>query len=224
MPTRRCDLVVFDFDGTLADTFAGIERCINLALCHFGFPLVTPQTLRPTIGLSLEVVFRSVIDTEVPQRRIADLIDVYRQRYPREAPPLTTLFPGVLTLLQTLTRQGRSLAVATSKASSNILPILDALGLLGYFEVICSDDLVQKGKPHPDMLYYIAERMNVPPEWMLVVGDTRFDIEMGDQAGATTCAVTWGNHSRDQLAAVSPTYLVDTVGELEDVIHRTVSI
>lgn len=215
--------MVFDFDGTLADTFAGIEHCVNVALCHFGMPVVTPQTLRPTIGLSLEVVFRSVIEAEVPERRIAELVAMYRQRYPREAPGLTTLFPGVLALLETLTRQGLALAVATSKASSNILPILDALGLLGYFEVVCSDDLVRNGKPHPDMLYYIAERMNVSPEWMLVVGDTRFDIEMGGQAGAATCAVTWGNHSREQLTAVSPTYIVDTIRELEDVIHRTIS-
>jgi phosphoglycolate phosphatase len=214
-------LIVFDFDGTLADTFAGIERCVNLALHCFGLPEVDRQVLRPAIGLSLDMVFRAVIDAEVPDGRIAELVDAYRQRYPTEAPGLTTLFPGVLALLAALTRQGPAPAIATSKAISNIVPILRALVIDGYFGVVCGDDLVRHGKPHPDMLYYIAERTKIPTERMLVVGDTRFDIEMGTAAGAATCAVTWGNHSREQLATAHPTYLVDTMPELAEVVGAT---
>jgi HAD superfamily hydrolase (TIGR01509 family) len=217
-PSRRRDCIVFDFDGTLADTFAGIERCVNLTLQHFGLPGVDRQVLRPTIGLSLEVVFRTVIDAALPNSTITDMVVAYRRRYPQEAPALTTLFPGIPALLEAATAQGRTLAIATSKASSNILPMLRALAIDGLFEVVCSDDLVERRKPYPDMVHFIAERTGVAPRRMLVVGDTRYDIEMGAAAGAGTCAVSWGNHSREELLAVGPTYLVDTVPGLADVL------
>lgn len=214
---------MFDFDGTLADTFTGIERCVNIALSHFDLPVVDQRRLRPTIGLRLDELFRTIIDTPPSERLIADLVGVYREWYPVTAPGLTTLFPGVLSLLETLTQQGMALAMATSKARSNILPILAPLGIGGYFEVVCSDDLVRNGKPHPEMLNYISARLDVPTERMLVVGDTLFDIEMGNAAGAATCAVTWGNHSRARLTTASPTYVVDTMPELEAAIGQITS-
>lgn len=211
-------LLVWDFDGTLADTFAGIHLCMNDTLAQHGHEPVSASTLRPLIGLNLRLVFARLLGddalaTDDPEL-IQSLVDSYRAINNRISPDHATLYPGIAALLGELDERGVPSAIATSKGRTGVLRTLDRLGIRGRFFTVVSDDDVEQKKPNPEMVLKACEAGGYEPAEATVIGDTVFDMEMGRRADAETCGVTWGNQTRDQLATQEPTHVVDTVDEL----------
>jgi len=79
-------------------------------------------------------------------------------------------------------------------------------------------DCVHRGKPHPEMVQRARQRFRVARRRTLLVGDTSFDIKMGQAAGVATCGVTYGMHAPERLRALKPTYLIDRFETLRDVV------
>jgi phosphoglycolate phosphatase-like HAD superfamily hydrolase len=88
------------------------------------------------------------------------------------------------------------------------------LGLSEYLEVVAGREDAAREKPDPALLFRVAEALGLPPAELLMVGDTRFDLEMGRAAGSATVGVTWGNHSRTELESAGPTAIIDDPAEL----------
>lgn len=229
-------LLVWDFDGTLADSFDAIKAAANEALVGCGHPPADEATLRASIGLSLPTVFTRLlaraargsnvdidIDIHIDPTTLADLLDAYRSAFARTGPEYTRLFPGVRDLLDDLRDAGVTSAIATSKTHRGVKILLEGLGLGGCFATIVGDDDVTHKKPYPEMVLAACAAHARRTCDALVIGDTEFDIEMGQRAGAATCGVTWGNQSREQLAARQPTYLATTVTELRSVLAQELS-
>lgn len=213
--TRPYRLAVFDFDGTLADTFGGIRLAVDAALAEHGLPPSDPTTLRASVGLTLGTVFRRLLAPAPHEAAmVADLVATYRRLYAEHAASKTSLYPGVHDLLDRLRNSRVTMAIATSKSGEAVRSVLQRLAIADHFASVCSDELVTAKKPHPEMLHVIGEKTGIAPRRMLMIGDTGFDIAMGNAAGAGTCAVTWGNQSREQLLALRPTYVVDQAAEI----------
>lgn len=211
-------LLVWDFDGTLADTFAGIHLCMNDTLTRHGREPVSESDLRPLIGLNLRRVFARLLGddnlaSDEPEL-MQTMVDSYRALNNKISPDHATLYPGIADLLADLEKRRVPSAIATSKGRIGVLRTLDRLGILDRFFIVISDDDVERKKPDPEMVFKACEAGGHMPAEALVVGDSVFDMEMGRRAGAQTCGVTWGNQTRDQLATQQPTHVVDTVDEL----------
>lgn len=206
------ELVVWDFDGTVADTFDAIIGSASEAFASLG---IAPNTalLRASIGLPLAEMFRVVLD-DPEDAMLEQLARVYRSDFAVHGTNRSRLFPGIADLLGELAGSGTRLALATSRRRRSLEPLLDAFGLHAYLDLTVTDDEVQRPKPHPEMLLMVCAVTGVEPSAALMIGDTTYDMEMGRRAGATTCAVTWGNHERDLLIASGADHVVDSVVEL----------
>jgi len=217
----RFDLVLLDFDGTLADSAALLVGLVNETLHTAGFSPVETGAVAATIGLPLDAVFRHAVP-EAPADVIADLCTRYRARADQpEFVRQFRLYPGVTATLAALRHAGARLAVVTSKGRATTTDIVRHCAIDALLDDIIGGDCVTHGKPHPEMVQRAQARFATPAHRTLVVGDTSFDIEMGQAAGAATCAVTYGMHSAERLRQLRPTFVIDQFAALTQVIERT---
>lgn len=210
-------LLVWDFDGTLADTHEAILVSAEQALADRSLGPCDPAVVRGSIGLGLSTMFQRLV-VGADRAVIDELVAAYRVEFSVRGPEFTTLFAGMGPLLDRCAGYGIPSAIATSKGRAGVEPLLSRLGVAGHFPVVVSDEDVTKPKPHPEMVHVACAKSGVSEARAIVIGDTVFDIEMGRRAGARTCAVTWGNQSADQLAGQQPDHLVRTVDDLAEVI------
>jgi phosphoglycolate phosphatase len=212
-PIFEC--VAFDFDGTLADTSAAIVATALQTLQELALPMVTPSQFARQIGLPLAEAFCGV---GVPAAAIPACVVRYRELFASHAGS-AVLFPGVVACLEQLAARGLQLAIVSSRSRASLLPLVSRLGLGGRFAVVLGGEDATAPKPAPELVLTLAARLELSPSRILVVGDTAFDIEMGHAAGARTCAVTWGNHDRAQLAAARPDHTIDSLASLQAVLE-----
>ena len=215
---KRYQLVIFDFDGTVADTKEGIAETINQTLIHFGYVPVAPERIYGLIGLSLGTIFERIVSREKNKEPVESLVDYYREIYDCVAPPKTKLFGGIQEVLDYLQKTHILIAIATSKGLRGVTRMLDTLCIHDQFACITTDHSVAMKKPHPDTLHCILNELGIESKDAVIVGDTVYDVKMGKNAGVDTCAVTYGVHGRDELSRELPTFLIDSPRELLEVI------
>lgn len=207
----RYQLVVFDWDGTLMDSTAGIAESIREAARDLGLPVPARDVASHVIGLGLRDSLRSAVPS-LPERRYTEFVEAYRRHFAVEAQRMA-LFPGVRDLLEDLRASGRILAVATGKSRRGLDQALAATELAPYFAASrCADETTPK--PDPAMLLELLEELEAPPAGALMVGDTSHDLEMARGAGVDAVAVSYGAHAVDALRALTPRACVASVAEL----------
>lgn len=208
--------IFFDFDGTIADTAVGIVATVSKTLQQMHIPVPSESHIRTTIGLPLDEALQRIGGFREQEKLHA--IQIYKELFPSCEAELISIFPGVLDTLQKLQQRGIRMAVATSRDLFSLRLIMDKHGLTPYFELLATDDNRLSPKPAPDMVLYLLDQMGLSPNDVLVVGDTVFDIQMGNRAGCPTVAVTYGNHSQEQLSQVKPTYMIADIVELLNIV------
>jgi phosphoglycolate phosphatase len=209
--TRRFDLIVFDWDGTLVDSTTLICEALQQACRDLGLPVPDGAAARYVIGLGMSDAMKTVAP-ELPKHRYPELGARYREHYlAREAG--IPLFAGARELLGELGAAGYLLAVATGKTRAGLARSMAGVGLDGTFHATrCADEGLPK--PHPDMLVHLMERLDVAPHATLMIGDTTHDLDLAQSAGASGLAVTYGAHPPEELAQRAPLASVHSVAEL----------
>lgn len=215
--SRRYDLVVFDWDGTVMDSTGLIVECIQAAARDLALEAPSPEHARSIIGLgvndSIKRLFPALDAAGQLQFALA-----YRRRFvarDHEAP----VYAGIHELLRSLTAPERFLAVATGKPRAGLERAFSHSGLREFFQYSrCADEGFPK--PHPDMLLKLMEFTLVPPERTLMIGDTTHDLEFARNAGADAVAVAYGAHPRAALAGYSAHAIFDDVSELAAWMNR----
>ena len=206
--------LIFDFDGTLADTRSGILATAQEVLRRMGLPSADETALAATIGLPLVENFTRGAGLSAADADRA--VTIYREIFEAVGVPAIEAFPGVEEVLATLASRGIPLAVASSRGQHSLEMLMHKLGLDRHIPPghCFGVETASRPKPAPDMVYVILGKLGVRPEETLVVGDTTFDIEMGKAAGCFTCAVSYGNQGVAQLSAARPDYLIDDLRKL----------
>jgi phosphoglycolate phosphatase len=208
---RRFRLLVFDWDGTLADSTGIIAGAIQQACRDLDLPVPDDEAARFVIGLGLADALRHVAPT-LPLPEHPRLSERYRHHYLARDPE-TPLFEGAREMLEELDARGFLLAVATGKSRVGLTRALTQQRLEHLFVASrCADEGFPK--PHPDMLLALMERCGTTPAETLMVGDTTHDLELARNAGASAVAVTYGAHGADGLAGLSPLATLASVPEL----------
>jgi len=208
---RVFDLIAFDWDGTLFDSTAIIARCIQAAVRDVGGTVPTDEAASHVIGLGLmEALAHAAPD--VPRERYAELGTRYRHHYQAQQDAIS-LFDGVLPLLAMLKSRQHWLAVATGKSRRGLDAVLDAVELRGMFDASRTADQTA-GKPHPRMLHELMREMDVPPDRVLMVGDTTHDLQMARNAGCASVAVSYGAHAPGAFGPLEPRFVAHSVAEL----------
>lgn len=194
--SRRLELIVFDWDGTLADSAGLIAGCIQRGCADLGLPVPSEERARYVIGLGLHDALDYLVPGLTPQRQ-RDLADRYRLHY-LAGDAAIPLFAGAREALATLRESGYRLAVATGKSRRGLDRSIDQLGLAGHFDATrCADETAPK--PDPLMLRELLEELEVSEQGALMVGDTVHDLDMAAAAGVPALAVSYGAHPRESL-------------------------
>jgi HAD superfamily hydrolase (TIGR01549 family) len=203
---------LFDADGTLIDTTELIWRCFeNTALVTGHGPIGRDTTIKH-IGLTLRdqmtIHFGKLDDAAYERYRAIHMdyqMSVYRQ--------YLKLFPGVLETLYNLKKNGKKLAIVTSRFRNSLDIYLRDTGIYDFFDAIISPESTKYHKPHPEPAIKALEELNAQKPETLFIGDATFDIECGTEAGIDTAFVKWSINDADSLK-MKPTWFVDSMGEL----------
>ena len=214
---RRFDLLAFDWDGTLFDSTAIIVRSIQEAVRDVGGTVPSDRDAAYVIGMALTQALAHAAP-DVPPARYPELNVRYRYHYARHQDDLS-LFTGVLPLLERLRARGHLLTVATGKSRRGLDEALHSVSLRGVFDGSRTADETA-GKPHPLMLQELMAEFDVPPERVLMVGDTTHDLQMALNAGCASVGVSYGAHTPDAFAALGPLHVAHSVADLDDWLFR----
>ena len=208
---QQFDLLVFDWDGTLMDSAAAITSSLLSACADLELPVPSEERARYVIGLGLTDALKYLLPG-FPPTGYPVLLERYRHHFTRQDRD-TTLFKGAPQMLQTLRDAGFTLAVATGKSRRGLDRALDATGLQQIFHATrCADESFSK--PHPGMLLWLLEELNVTRERTLMIGDTSHDMEMAQAADVPRLGVAYGAHPRANLLQHEPLACLDTFDEL----------
>ena len=206
MKTR---LVIFDFDGTLADTTATILATYRMTIEAVGAEPRSDQQVRATIGLPLKEGFRQLFP-QFSEEQLDRCTDTYREIFEENRARLSPkLFPGVADTLAELDRRGIAMSVASSRSNASLMDFCREHGMDRYMKLVLGADSVTRAKPDPEPVLITLRQLGVAPEEAVVVGDMPVDIAMGRGAGCRTVAVTYGNASRADLAEAGATHIID---------------
>ena len=211
-------IIIFDFDGTLADTRELIIRTNQEAMKAMNYLVRDEEAIRKTIGLPLAEGIRTLFP-ELPEEAIPEWCTTYRRIFDGlKTRYVPVLFPEVKETLEWLHAKGYVLTVASSRHSSSLNAFLQDLGIAPCFQYVLGADNVAKAKPDPEPVLQTLRDMGYPAEEALVVGDMPVDILMGSRAGAKTAGVTFGNSNRAELQAAGATYVLDHFSELKSLL------
>lgn len=186
------EAVLFDLDGTLADTAPDLAYALNETLRHFGRDPLPFEAIRPVVSHGGIALIRLGFDLEPddaefePRRR--HLLEVYRDNLCRG----TRLFDGMEAVLRELEYRTLPWGVVTNKPSWLTDPLLQAMGLTERAGTIVSGDTCAERKPHPMPIEYACRQLQVAPGRTLYVGDAGRDIQAGRAAGTRTAAALFG--------------------------------
>ena len=209
--SKRYDLIVFDWDGTVMDSTAVIAGSIQDACRDLGLPVPDDETARHVIGLGLDQALRVAVPS-LPDALRPELIERYRHHFlarDRSIP----LFAGARETIAELHDNGYWLAVATGKSNAGLQRALESSNMAAYFHATRTADRTLS-KPDPAMLIELMDELGVEAERTLMIGDTTHDLQMAQNAGVDAVGVMHGAHPPEQLREFSPLVLVEDFARL----------
>lgn len=216
---RDIKLVIFDFDGTLADTKENIILTFQMTMKELGVEIKSRQECAATIGLTLEDAFK-VLYPGMAAEKYTLLRDTYRRIFKENRKILVPgLFPEVMETLEELRRRGFLMSIASSRQSPSLQSFLEDMKIAHLFEYAVGGDNVEHPKPAPDAVLQILRHYNLSAEEAFVVGDMPFDINMATNAGVKSCGVTWGNADAAQLKESGANYVIDKMSQLLEILN-----
>jgi phosphoglycolate phosphatase len=210
MGKTSIDLLIFDLDGTLIESKWDIAKSVNLTLHDLGLPQRPVEEIFGFVGDGVKKLLRLALGD---QHRFSfeDALRVFRGHYLAHCLDRTVFYPGVEQMLIHFASKHK--AVATNKSIEYTTVILQGLGAQ-HFDCIVGGDNGFGLKPEPGMLLHVMERLQIPKERTVLVGDSTNDINGGHNAGIRVCAVGYGMGDRTKMAACQPDWFIEQPEEL----------
>ena len=210
--SKRYDLIVFDWDGTLMDSTAIIAGSIQSACRDLNLTVPDDAAARHVIGLGLSQALRYAVP-DAPEAMYEPLIARYRHHFLAQDAAIPLLEGARATIIEVF-EAGYSLGVATGKNTAGLNRVLESSGLKRYFHATRTAEQTFS-KPHPAMLFELMEELTVDAARTLMVGDTTHDVLLAQNAGVDVVAVAFGAHPAEQLQALQPLALMEDFGFTE---------
>lgn len=207
-------LVIFDFDGTIADTSPGIRHCYNATAAAMGYaPHLEREDFFGVIGGSLEHGFARLWP-QMSSEEVARAVTEYRERYAKEGVLLPApLYPEMKETLEALKAKGMKLAVATLKHKRFIRQMMESLEIYHLFDAVCA---YQNGETKQQLLEEACHLTEATAKESLLVGDSAYDGEGAQASGMAFAAALygWGFRREEDAAPYCPVKYLHSPGEL----------
>jgi phosphoglycolate phosphatase len=220
IPVESLKLLVFDLDGTLADTAQDLCNSVNSALEHMGRPRLPDEVIASYVGNGAPLLVRRALATEdgtpvdqVPEDEFKTAYAFFIQHYREHNLDFTLTYPGTAEALSALRNElggaPRTFAVLTNKPVRPARAICEGLGIAPYFLHIYGGDSFPTKKPDPAGLFSLMQEADARPEQTVMIGDSQVDVQTARNAGAWSVGCTFGL-APGSLEAIPPDVLVDS--------------
>ena len=219
---RGKELIIFDLDGTLIDSAPDLASAVNKMLESLGRDGFDESVVRGWVGNGARVLVKRALtggkDGVAVDEKLYDCaLEVFMKLYSEKLCEKTSLYEGVKETLSEL-KNSYTLAIATNKPSAFVAPILEKLDIAHLFSMSVGGDDLPKKKPHPMQLEYVCERLGIPKERSLMVGDSKNDILAAIAAGIQSIGVSYGYNYSEDIKKSGPDFVVDRFVDILEVL------
>ncbi|THF54132.1 HAD family hydrolase [Allorhizobium terrae] len=208
--------IVFDLDGTLIDTAADLVASLNYTIAAAGLDPVGTDDLNHLVGHGARVMIERAFalrDRPLTEDELSPLLDRFIAHYQANMPGESQPYPGLIDTLDRFEAAGYRLAVCTNKMEGLARPLLDGLGLTRYFAAITGGDTFAVRKPDAQHLLGTIEKAGGDPQRAIMVGDSRNDILVAQNANIPSIAVPFG-YSDVAVVTLNPTIVINHFDEM----------
>lgn len=213
-------LVLFDFDGTLADTAPDLGAAANVLRTRRGLPELPLATYRPYASHGARGLLKAGLDLSPEHPEYEAARDEFLTEYEQGMTERSTLFPGIRDLLDSLQGNGYTWGIVTNKVEYLAMPLVVHLGLYRHCAITVGGDTTPHPKPHPAPLLHAAEKTGFAPDNAIYIGDDQRDIVAGQAAGMATVVAAYGYCGEDTaLHTWNATAIAQRPEQLWDVIE-----
>ncbi len=211
--------ILFDLDGTLADTAPNLAAAVNKMRHARGMPMLSLGQLRPFASAGARGLLGGAFGIDATHRDFVAMIEEFLGNYTADLDSATVLFPGIEALLAELSAHHVRWGIVTNKITRLTQPLVERLGL-NHASCIVSGDTTAHAKPHPAPLLYAAQQLQLTPTQIAYIGDDLRDIQAGRAAGMKTIAATYGysEHSPEKWQA---DYIIDSPTALRTLLFKS---
>jgi len=205
--------VIFDLDGTVADTLQTIAAALNDGLRSLGLPEHGEAAVATMVGEGARALCEKALAPEHADR-IEEVVAATLAAYDREPMRHCRLFPGMRELLDGLVDRGAVLGILSNKPHDLTVQTVEGLGVGNHFQQVVGYREPIPHKPDPTAARMMLETFGVDATEVLYVGDTKIDMDTAVAVGMRGVAVSWGFRSREDLLRCNPAHMVDHPREI----------
>jgi len=202
--------VIFDLDGTLIDSYQAIYLSFQYAYQNMGLHPLPFDEVSKVVGMGLTRTFHDLLGEE----RTPEALRLFRRKYEEVFIQNTFLLPDARKIVEALNNKGIKMAVATNKLGRFSRAIFEHFGMDQLFAAIVGDEDVSQNKPDPEMLLYAMDKMGLPKEEVIMIGDSLIDIQTARNTGIRVFAVPSGVTKREVLEQAQPTAILERLSDL----------
>jgi phosphoglycolate phosphatase len=192
-------LIFFDFDGTLVDTLPDIAASTNFMLNKMGYPSIDSEIVKKNVGNGARILVKnciSIYNENLSEKELNEGLDFYLKYYKEHFIDKTRLYEGVLDTLKKLKTIN---FIYTNKPFAITEKIVNTLKIGEYFKKIIAPETYNLRKPDPKPVFIIRDEYKIDLNQMLLVGDSKYDIQAAENAGISACIVSYGYAEADEI-------------------------
>jgi len=220
----RVKAVTIDLDGTLADSIPDLAAATNMMLRELGRPELPLERIKEFVGKGIpRLVERSLartIDGTASAEEMSRALPVFERHYTDVNGRHSVLYPGVQEGLEEFRAMQMPLACVTNKSGRFTVPLLEQLGIAGFFEQIIGGDALPQKKPHPAQLLHACKRFGIKPAEMLMIGDSGNDAQAARAAGCPVFCVPYGYNEGQDVRKLDVDAIVPSLIEAKRLIQK----
>ncbi len=211
--------IIFDLDGTLADTIGSIRTAINMAMQHYGFPEHDYEAVRRAIGNGARMLIRRLVPSDVAsdEARVTEILDYYNACYSKTYTEADTCYDGMKNAVLELHRRGYKLAVLSNKPDIYTVALTKILVPEDIISVSQGQLDTVPTKPDPTAPLDIAARLGVTADECAFVGDSEVDIQTAKNAKMYSVGCSWGYRPREVLANTGADVIIDVPTQILEI-------
>ena len=212
---RKYDFVLFDFDGTIADTGRGIMRCALIALNFYGYDEPDRERLKAFVGPPLVDSFLTYgADLETARK----MVDKYREHYSAGGMFESDLYEGAQDMLRALHASGCKMAIASSKPGKYVAAILEKLGIAEYFSFISAPEIGHVNPTKQELIDAAVSALGADKAKTVMVGDRLFDIEGAKLSGVASIGAVYGFGCEEEMKKYGADMLAYSAAQITELI------
>ena len=213
-------VIIFDLDGTLIDSSPDLALAVNHMLKTLNLDTFSSDTIHYWVGNGAKTLVeralsgKSEINSNLDPIFSAKALKIFLAFYAENLAVETLTYPKVIETLRTLKNKGYRLAIVTNKPFAFVEPILEALHLSTFFELLLGGDSLNKRKPDPLPLLYVCEQLNISVNDAVMVGDSKNDILAANACQMQSIGLTYGYNYGEAISLYNPDFVFDDFADI----------